>query len=1621
MLNNTPDYAIVITDAAGSIINWSDSAETIYGYSENEIIGKPVSTLYPAIAIENDEPSENLDLAFINKTYLTEGLRLKKDGSVFFAAISYTALFDNNHGLLGYLEQTEDRAVNINGGHHKNNTKKNQHKISGDNRFRKIIENSDEGITLLDKDFNIIYRSPSAERINGWTAADRAKSSTTDLTHPADSKVVEAVLRQVLKSPEKPVTCSFRAKHFEGHYIWLECTYTNFLDDADIKAIVCNFKDVSAKKQGDDLLKNTGKELFDYKHALDESAIVAITDQKGIIQHVNDNFCRISKYSKEELIGHDHRIINSGYHDKAFIKNLWTTIAHGEIWKGELKNKAKDGSYYWVDTTIVPFLDENGKPYQYVAIRSDITERKLNEEKVTGNAAFIKTVTDNVPALIAYWTADLRCLFANKPHLEWFGKQLHEMQGISKQELLGDDEFKLHEQHIQNVLNGEVQSFERTFHNNQGKTIYTHTQYLPDIDQDKIKGFYSLTNDITDVKLAGSVIRKKTKQIEELLDNITDGFIALDDKLCYTYANKKIGEMLGRTPESLLGKNIWEVFPDAIGTPTYNAIQTGIEEKKYVCNEDHYEPLNLWQENRVYPSDEGVSVFIRDITQQKHAEYQKTLLAEISSIFSEQIELNGSIQQVLERLIGFGNFSLAEAWLIGSDKKKISLTAKYEKAKGMATFYDESIGVKSFVKGEGFPGITWKKQTVQFWQNIDENENFLRAKAARKAGLKTMYAIPLQYNSEPVGALLLGLNQHAEKDAGLVNFFAGLGKSIGAEIKRKQLEDELNQIFNLAPDIICIAGNDGYFKKINPAMCKILGYSELELLSRPYLDFVFPEDRPVTNVVVEDIAERQKGTNYFENRYITRSGKLKWLAWTGTPVLEEGLIFCVAKDITDKKELEQLLKKATTLARIGSWEIDMVKGAVYWSDITREIHEVSPGFIPDLDTASSFYKEGEDRTIIQQKVKNAFETGAPYDVELQIITANGVNKWIRVIGEAEFSAGKCTRIYGSFQDVDARKKAEVAVMDSLDERNTILESIDDAFFALDDNWVVTYWNKTAQRLLQKPKNEILNRNIWEVFPEAIGTSQYDRYQEVMVTRRSAHFDLYSQPLKIWIAISIYPAVNGLTVYIKDVSGRKRAEIAVKEALEEKNAILESIDDAFFAVDNNYVITYWNNVAEKRMGKSRDEVLNKNLWEIYPTEPDSETYMKYREAFETQKTVHFELYTRYLKRWSDISIFPTGNGLSVYVKDINERKLAEAAVTEILEERNTILESIGDAFFAVDKHWTVTYWNNTAEKVLGKTKAEMVDSNLWEVFYDSIDSESYRRYHQAVETNMAVHFEDYYPPLFKWYEISAYPSAVGLSVYFKDVSDRKMAEIQLNDLNESLKKQARELSVSNAELEQFAFVASHDLQEPLRMVTSFLTQIDKKYSPIIDDRGRQYINFAVDGAKRMRQIILDLLDFSKVGSLDEEPEEVNVDKLIKEITALHRKQIEETKATVEYSNLPVLHSYKTPLRQVFQNLISNGLKYQQPGVRPKITIDSDELPGYWQFSVKDNGIGIAAEYFDKIFIIFQRLHGKAEYSGTGMGLAITKKIVENLGGKIWLESKEGAGTTFYFTVLKNHKA
>jgi light-regulated signal transduction histidine kinase (bacteriophytochrome) len=252
--------------------------------------------------------------------------------------------------------------------------------------------------------------------------------------------------------------------------------------------------------------------------------------------------------------------------------------------------------------------------------------------------------------------------------------------------------------------------------------------------------------------------------------------------------------------------------------------------------------------------------------------------------------------------------------------------------------------------------------------------------------------------------------------------------------------------------------------------------------------------------------------------------------------------------------------------------------------------------------------------------------------------------------------------------------------------------------------------------------------------------------------------------------------------------------------------------------------------------------------------------------------------------------------------------------------------------------------------------------------------------------------------------------IGVFAAARDISKLKKAEIRLEKLIDKLE-------ISNKELEQFAYVASHDLKEPLRMITSFLQLLKIKYEDNLDENANDYINYAVDGAKRMDVMINDLLEYSRVGSKERKFEYLLAEDIVDTVLTNLKTLIEEKNAIVTYDPLPVIYANEYQMIQLFQNLITNGIKYctkKIPRINISVIVKDDE----YVFSVKDNGIGIDKAHLKRIFTIFQRLHTRDEYDGSGIGLAISKKILQKHRGKIWAESETGKGSTFYFT-LPNH--
>jgi two-component system CheB/CheR fusion protein len=249
-------------------------------------------------------------------------------------------------------------------------------------------------------------------------------------------------------------------------------------------------------------------------------------------------------------------------------------------------------------------------------------------------------------------------------------------------------------------------------------------------------------------------------------------------------------------------------------------------------------------------------------------------------------------------------------------------------------------------------------------------------------------------------------------------------------------------------------------------------------------------------------------------------------------------------------------------------------------------------------------------------------------------------------------------------------------------------------------------------------------------------------------------------------------------------------------------------------------------------------------------------------------------------------------------------------------------------------------------------------------------------------------------------------------YYKTIN-QKVTELEI--ANAQLKKQTQQLKITNNELEQFSFVASHDLQEPLRTISSFLILLERRIKPSLDETSSQYIGFVLDSAKNMRQLVIDLLEFSRSGQLDETYSRVDVNKIMDDLETQFKDAMLIKNASIDRLDLPILEAQSASLFKVLECLVDNALKFAKNDVPLIIRVSAKREDKWWVFAVQDNGIGIEQEYHGKIFELFQRLHERDEFDGTGVGLAMTKRLVEKMEGKIWVDSTLGVGSTFYFRI------
>ncbi len=622
-------------------------------------------------------------------------------------------------------------------------------------------------------------------------------------------------------------------------------------------------------------------------------------------------------------------------------------------------------------------------------------------------------------------------------------------------------------------------------------------------------------------------------------------------------------------------------------------------------------------------------------------------------------------------------------------------------------------------------------------------------------------------------------------------------------------------------------------------------------------------------------------------------------------------------DVTERFELAEMAQNIAKIARIGSWEAILKDGVIADYRFSKNLIEILQA---DNQSPIDFFNlfqftDHKVKRHFSRFIKKALLKSGSFEEDFSVFVGEKELKWIHFVVKSECHHSQLIRFYGYVQDVTAKKLSELQIQNALSEKNKILESIGDGFFAV--NWIgqVTYWNKSAEELIQIPREDCLGKSIWPLFP--VDTrKKFTRFLRQIQEKKSSHIHKqdFFQDFDKWFEVNIYISEVGFSVFFTDITKRKLAEEEIKQS-----------NERFVKISN---------------------ATNDIIWD-YDLENDR---------------------------------FFIGEGF----QRLTGYKIGNK-ITSLEEVRKFIFEEDVDKIF----------------DGLCQAFQSPNESNFQQEFRIKIKNDEY-----AYVINRGTIIRNRSGVVIR---------ALGSMT---DITYQKNYEKSLQTLNENLKKKAFELEKSNKELEQFAYVASHDLQEPLRMVNSFMGLLKKRYKDSLDERALTYIDFAVQGSEQMKAIIFNLLEFSKVQQEDVTLSLFDFQEILEPLKINLNKEIKLKGATISLSNSTVLFSNKSMLFQVFQNLISNALKYSDSEREPQIDISVKDEGEHYLFQVKDNGLGIREEYLDKIFALFSRLHTRDKIPGTGLGLAIVKKIVEKLGGEIWVNSTVGVGSIFSFKIPKN---
>lgn len=669
---------------------------------------------------------------------------------------------------------------------------------------------------------------------------------------------------------------------------------------------------------------------------------------------------------------------------------------------------------------------------------------------------------------------------------------------------------------------------------------------------------------------------------------------------------------------------------------------------------------------------------------------------------------------------------------------------------------------------------------------------------------------------------------------------------------------------------------------------------------------------------------------------------------------------------------------------------------------------------------------------VRPKIVNRIKT---LSAKTKEIAAGNYNIDIDISGHDEIT--QMSHALKDFKsELIAKKEIESKIAENEYLLRNIIENAIDGLISINAEGLIESFNPACEKMFGYKKEEVLGRNIKILMPHNHARSHDNYMRAYYLTGERKRIGkwreleaLHKNGSTFPIELSVSKVKNDdkiiFTGIMRDITKRKKAERRIQESEERYDLAVRGssvglwdwdvITDQMYwsprfrnilGIVNEDFVPYFSHIEQRLHSEDHDfamNILSEHL--NYGTPYDLEYRLRHEEGH------YIWVHARGQAIWNEDGrpVRMAGS-----IDDVCDKKISEVAVKESQKFLELVMDSNPDFLFVKDKNFKIIEANKAFLEVYPEERRSSIIGSTTIEDYNEEDAETFLKQDK-------IAFEKGFSAVT---EKIVFPDGKQRTVYmqkvrFKNSYGEPFILGIARDVTER-ENLIHKLTESNEELERFAYVASHDLQEPLRIIRNFTQLLQTRCENQLDDKAKKYIDISVDSAVRMQELIEDLLDYARLGGAAEKYEEIDLENILKYAMSNLERTIQETNAVITYDALPSLFGNAVQLSRVLQNLICNGLKYQAKngGAIPKIHVSVESTPKDWIFGVRDNGIGMKQKYCEQIFTPFKRLHGRQEYSGTGMGLAICRKIVENKGGKIWAESEPNAGTTVFFTIPKD---